>query len=197
MNIGGFLALNDWDRFEETRNLVVVYEGLNTYGGLAVRDMEAIARGIEEAVQEDHIKARIGRWSTLGGTLRSIGIPIVLPVGGHPISLDAKKFLPQIKQLEFPTHTLAAELYLESGICSMEQGIVSAGRNKDTGDHDYPKLELVRLTFPRCVYTQAHCDVTAEAAEAVFDWRAGIKGMKMTYEPNYFRFFQARFERLK
>lgn len=196
VNMGGFLALNDWDLFEEARNLVVVYEGLHTYGGLAGRDMEAMARGIEEAVQEDHIRARIGQVEYVGEKLRSIGVPIVLPVGGHAIFLDANKFLPHLRQLEFPAQTLAAELYLESGIRSMERGIVSAGRNKQTGDHYYPKLELVRLTFPRRVYTQAHCDVTAEAVESVYERRSEIKGLRMVYEPKYLRFFQARFERL-
>jgi len=196
VNIGGFLAINDREIFEEARNLVVVYEGLHTYGGLAGRDMEAMARGIEEAIHEDHMKARIGQVEYVGEKLRSIGVPIVLPVGGHAIFLNAKKFLPHLKQTEFPAQTLAAELYAESGIRSMERGIVSAGRNKETGDHYYPKLELVRLTFPRRVYTQAHCDVTAEAVEAVFERRQKIKGLKMVYEPKYLRFFQARFERL-
>ncbi|MBI4419029.1 MAG: tyrosine phenol-lyase, partial [Ignavibacteriales bacterium] len=156
----------------------------------------AMARGIEEAVQEDHIRARIGQVEYVGEKLKAIGIPIVQPIGGHAIFLDAKKFLPGIPQVEFPAQTLAAELYLESGIRSMERGIVSAGRNKETGDHYYPKLELVRLTFPRRVYTQAHCDVTAEAVEAVYDRRRDIRGMKMVYEPKYLRFFQARFEKL-
>ncbi len=196
VNIGGFLALNDYDVFEEARNMVVVYEGLHTYGGLAGRDMEAMSRGIEEAVQEPHIKARIGQVEYVGEKLQSIGVPIVLPVGGHAVFLDAKRFLPQIPQLQFPAQTLAAELYLDSGIRSMERGIVSAGRSKETGDHYYPKLELVRLTFPRRVYTQAHCDVTAESVEAVFENREKIKGLKMVYEPKYLRFFQARFERL-
>lgn len=196
VNIGGFLALNDYEIFEEARNMVVVYEGLHTYGGLAGRDMEAMAIGIEEAIQEDHMKARIGQVEYVGEKLKSIGIPFVQPIGGHAIFLNAKKFLPHLKQLEFPAQTLAAELYLESGIRSMERGIVSAGRNKETGDHYYPKLELVRLTFPRRVYTQAHCDVTAEAVESVFENRNSIKGLEMIYEPKYLRFFQARFKRL-
>jgi tyrosine phenol-lyase len=196
VNIGGFLALNDYKIFEEARNMVVVYEGLHTYGGLAGRDMEAMAIGIGEAIKEDHMKARIGQVEYVGEKLESIGIPFVKPVGGHAIFLDAKRFLPHLKQIEFPAQTLAAELYLESGIRSMERGIVSAGRNKETGDHYYPKLELVRLTFPRRVYTQAHCDVTAEAVEAVFENRESIKGLEMVYEPKYLRFFQARFKRL-
>jgi len=178
-NIGGFLALNEWDVFEEARNMVVIYEGLHTYGGLAGRDMEAMARGIVESVQWDHIRARIGQIEYIGEKLTGLGIPIVLPIGGHAVFLDAKAFLPHLKQIEFPAQTLAAELYLESGIRSMERGIVSAGRNNETGDHFYPKLELVRLTFPRRVYTQAHCDVTVEAVDEVFDRRKSIKGLKM------------------
>lgn len=196
VNIGGFLAVNDYEIFEEARNLVVVYEGLHTYGGLAGRDMEAMARGIEEAVQYDHIRARIGQVEYVGNKLIEHNIPIVKPIGGHAIFLDAKKFFPHIPQIEFPAQTLAAEIYLESGIRTMERGIVSAGRNKDTGDHYYPKLELVRATFPRRVYTQAHCDVTIEAILEVFENRKNIKGLRMTYEPKYLRFFQARFERL-
>ncbi|HEY6951003.1 MAG TPA: tyrosine phenol-lyase [Bacteroidota bacterium] len=196
VNIGGFLALNDQEIFEEARNMVVVYEGLHTYGGLAGRDMEAMARGIEESVQEDHIRARIGQVEYVGERMIASGVPVVQPIGGHAVFLNAKKFLPHLKQTEFPAQTLAAELYQESGIRSMERGIVSAGRDKKTGDHYFPKLELVRLTFPRRVYTQAHCDVTGEAVEAVYSRRERIKGLKMVYEPKYLRFFQARFEKL-
>jgi tyrosine phenol-lyase len=196
VNIGGFLALNDWDVFEEARNLVVVFEGLHTYGGLAGRDMEAMAIGIEEAVSEEHIRARVGQVEYLGEKLVAAGIPIVRPVGGHAIFLDAKRFLPHIPQDEYPAQTLAAELYLESGVRAMERGIVSAGRNAATGDHHRPKLELVRLTIPRRVYTQAHMDVTAESIMDLFARRESITGMRMIYEPKYLRFFQARFEPL-
>ncbi len=196
VNIGGFLALNDDDVFEEARNMVVVYEGLHTYGGLAGRDMEAMARGIVEACQLDHLQARIGQVEYVGNRLIELGIPIVQPIGGHAIFLDAKQFYPQLDQLKFPAQTLAAELYLDSGIRAMERGIVSAGRNKETGDHYYPKLELVRLTFPRRVYTQAHCDVTVESVYEVWQNREKVKGLKMIYEPKYLRFFQARFEKL-
>ncbi len=196
VNIGGFLAMNDYEIFEEARNMVVVYEGLHTYGGLAGRDMEAMARGIEEACQEAHLQARIGQVEYVGNRLIELGIPIVRPIGGHAIFLDAKKFYPHLEQLKFPAQTLAAELYLDSGIRAMERGIVSAGRNKETGDHYFPKLELVRLTFPRRVYTQAHCDVTVESVYEVWKNRETTKGLKMIYEPKYLRFFQARFEKL-
>jgi tyrosine phenol-lyase len=196
VNIGGFLALNDKEKYEEASNLVVVYEGLHTYGGLAGRDMEAMAIGIEECVQDDHIRARIGQVEYLGDQLIAAGIPIVLPIGGHGIFIDAKRFLPHLKQDQFPAQTLAAELYIDAGIRTMERGIVSAGRNAKTGDHYYPKLELVRLTIPRRVYTQAHMDVIAESVARVYERRESIKGLEMIYEPKYLRFFQARFKKL-
>ena len=194
VNIGGFLALNDKDKFEDASNLVVVYEGLHTYGGLAGRDMEAMATGIIESVQDEHMDARIGQVLYLGNQLLDRGIPIVRPVGGHGIFIDAKAFLPHLKQTEFPAQALAAELYLDAGIRAMERGIVSAGRNPKTGDHYYPKLELVRLTIPRRVYTQAHMDVIAESVERVFKKREKVRGLEMIYEPKYLRFFQARFK---
>jgi tyrosine phenol-lyase len=197
VNIGGWLAVNDWPLFEELRNLVVVYEGLHTYGGLAGRDMEAMAIGIAESVEDAHIRSRIGQVRYLGELLTDWGIPIVQPVGGHAIFLNARTFYPHLEQIQFPAQTLAAELYLDSGIRSMERGIASAGRDAKTGDHYYPKLELTRLTIPRRVYTQAHMDVVAESVKAVFDSRGTTRGLKMTYEPKYLRFFQARFERLE
>lgn len=195
VNIGGFLALNDKEKFEEASNLVVVYEGLHTYGGLAGRDMEAMAIGIIESVQDDHMDARIGQVLYLGDELVERGIPIVQPIGGHGIFVDAKKFLPHLKQTEFPAQVLAAELYEDAGIRAMERGIVSAGRNAKTGDHYFPKLELVRLTIPRRVYTQAHMDVIAESVERVHNRRDRIRGLEMVYEPKYLRFFQARFKK--
>ncbi len=196
VNIGGWLATNDEDVFEKTRNMVVVYEGLHTYGGMSGRDMEALAIGIEEAVQDDYVRARVGQVRYLGELLVDWGIPIVQPIGGHAIFLDAKRFYPHIPQDEFPAQTLAADIYIDSGVRSMERGIVSAGRDPETGDHRYPKLELVRLTIPRRVYTQAHMDVVAESVKAVWDKREQARGLKMVYEPKYLRFFQARFERL-
>jgi tyrosine phenol-lyase len=195
VNIGGFLALNDYDLFEEARNLVVVYEGLHTYGGLAGRDMEAMSIGITESVNDNHIRARIGQVEYLGHKLYDAGIPIVMPIGGHGIFLNAKKFLPHIEQKDYPAQTLAAEIYVDSGVRSMERGVVSAGRNKDNGENYYPRLELVRLTIPRRVYTQAHMDVVAESVESVYEQRDSIKGLKMIYEPKYLRFFQAKFEK--
>ena len=197
VNIGGWLALNDDARFEEARNMVVVYEGLHTYGGMAGRDMEAMARGIEESVDDDHIRSRIGQVEYLGRKLLDWGVPIVQPIGGHAIFLDARQFYPHIPQDQFPAQTLAADIYIEAGARAMERGVVSAGRDPATGDHRYPKLELVRLTIPRRVYTQAHIDVTAEAVEEVWWNAAKATGLRMVYEPKYLRFFQARFERLE
>jgi tyrosine phenol-lyase len=196
VNIGGFLALNDSALYEEACNLVVVYEGLHTYGGLAGRDMEAMAIGIVESVQDDHIRARIGQVEYLGNRLMAHKIPIVKPIGSHGIFLDAKRFLPNVSQEKFPAQALAAAIYLDSGIRTMERGIVSAGRNKETGAHNFPKLELVRLTIPRRVYTQAHMDVVVESILEVFDQRNRILGLRMIFEPKYLRFFQARFESL-
>jgi tyrosine phenol-lyase len=196
VNIGGWLAVNDAELFEDLRNLVVVFEGLHTYGGLAGRDMEAMAIGITESVQDDHVRSRIGQVRYLGMLLTEWDIPIVQPVGGHAIFLDARRFYPHLPQIQFPAQTLAAELYLDSGIRSMERGIASAGRDPKTGDHYYPKLELTRLTIPRRVYTQAHMDVVAESVKAVYDAREQARGLRMVHEPKYLRFFQARFERL-
>ena len=196
VNIGGFMATNHWNVFEEARNMVVVYEGLHTYGGLAGRDMEAMAIGIRESVDDAHIKARVGQVIYLGEQMQRYDIPIVLPIGGHGIFVDAKQFLPHIPQDQFPAQTLAAEVYLDSGVRTMERGVVSAGRKAD-GENYYPKLELVRFTIPRRVYTQAHMDVIAESVARVYDRRNKIRGLQMIYEPKYLRFFQARFAPLK
>jgi tyrosine phenol-lyase len=195
VNIGGFMATNEWDVFEEARNLVVVYEGLHTYGGLAGRDMEAIAIGIAESLDDNHQHARVGQVEYLGHKMMEYGIPIVKPIGGHGIFVDAKAFLPHLTQDQYPAQTLAAELFIDSGVRTMERGIVSAGR-KANGENYYPKLELVRFTIPRRVYTQAHMDVIAESAAAVYQRRNSIKGLKMIYEPKYLRFFQAKLEKI-
>jgi tyrosine phenol-lyase len=174
VNIGGFMAMNDWNIYEEARNMVVIYEGLHTYGGLAGRDMEAMAIGIGESVCDDHIRARIGQVIYLGEKMLEYEVPIVKPIGGHGIFVDAKKFLPHIPQENYPAQTLAAEMYLDSGVRTMERGVVSAGR-KANGENYFPKLELVRFTIPRRVYTQAHMDVIAESAARVYERRKSIK----------------------
>ena len=195
-NIGGWLATNDQGLFEEARNMVVVYEGLHTYGGLAGRDMEAMARGIVESVDDDHMRARIGQVEYLGQHLIDWAIPIVRPIGGHAVFLDARAIYAHIPQSQYPAQALAADLYIDSGVRSMERGAVSAGRDPKTGEERFPKLELVRLTLPRRVYTQAHTDVAAESVLAVYEQREQARGLKMVYEPKYLRFFQARFEQI-
>ena len=155
--------------------------------------MEAMAQGIREAVMEEHQAARVGQVRYLGERLANAGIPIVLPIGSHAIFIDAKRFLPHIDQDDYPAQALAAELYIESGIRTMERGNVSAGRDPKTGMNRRPPLELVRLTIPRRVYTQAHMDVVVESVIDVYKRRDAIRGLKMVYEPEYLRFFQARF----
>ncbi len=197
VNIGGFLALNDDDLYQKATQLVVLYEGMPSYGGLAGRDMEAMARGIRESVDYYYIKHRIEQIRYLGQKLEEAGVPIVKPIGGHAIFLDARQFLSHIPQDQFPAQMLAAQLYKLSGVRSMERGIVSAGRNSQTGEHYFPKLELVRLTIPRRVYTYAHMDVVAEAVIELYKKRETIPGLKMVYEPPVLRFFTARFEPVK
>jgi tyrosine phenol-lyase len=196
VNIGGFLATNNEAFFLKAKEMVVVFEGLHTYGGLAGRDMEAVARGIEEMVEDAHVSSRVRQVEYLGARLRDGGIPIVEPVGGHAVFLDAKRFLPAMPQEQFPAQALAAAIYLDSGVRGMERGIVSAGRNPKTGEHRRPKLELVRLTIPRRVYTNLHMDVVAESCIALREKSDTIKGLEMVYEPEQLRFFQARFKEL-
>lgn len=196
VNIGGFLAMNDAELYERACELVVVYEGLHTYGGMAGRDMEALAIGIKESVDDAHMAARIGQVAYLGRELEKHGVPIVKPYGGHAIFLDAQAILKHVPQENFPAQALAAALYVESGVRSMERGVVSAGRNKDTGENYYPKLELVRLTIPRRVYTQAHMDVVVESVAQVMEDAKSIKGLEFIYEPKMLRFFQGRFKQI-
>lgn len=194
VNIGGFLAVNDEELYDKACNLVVVYEGLHTYGGMAGRDMEALAIGITESVQDDHIRARVGQVEYLGKNLKARGVKIVTPVGGHAVFIDARATLPHIPQEQFPAQALTAALYVDAGVRVMERGAVSAGRGKETGENHMPKLELVRLTLPRRVYTQAHMDVVVDSVVRVMQTADKIKGLRFTYEPKHLRFFRARFE---
>ncbi len=194
VNIGGFLCMNDDDMFSAARELVVVYEGMPSYGGLAGRDMEAMAIGLREAMQFEYIEHRVKQVRYLGEKLKAAGVPIVEPVGGHAVFLDARRFCPHLTQDEFPAQSLAASIYTETGVRSMERGIISAGRNKETGDHHRPKLETVRLTIPRRVYTYAHMDLVADGIIKLFKHKEDIKGLKFVYEPKQLRFFTARFD---
>jgi len=195
VNIGGFLALRDPELARRARALLVAFEGLQTYGGMSGRDMEALARGIREMVDgDDHVRARVGQVEYLGKLIAGAGVPIVVPIGGHGVFLDARTILSHLPQDHLPAQALTAAVYVDSGVRAMERGIVSAGRNKETGDHNRPRLELVRLTIPRRVYTQSHMDVTAESVVAVYEQREKIRGLRFVYEPSDLRFFQARFE---
>lgn len=196
VNIGGFLAMNDEELYARSRELVVVYEGMPSYGGMSGRDMEAMAHGIYEAVDDHYIEFRINQVRYLGNQLIEAGVPVVKPIGGHAVYIDAKQFLPHIPQEEFPAQALAAALYLDSGVRAMERGIVSAGRNKETGENNKPRLELVRLTIPRRVYTNNHMDVVADSVISLFEKREQIRGLRMDYEPPTLRFFNARFSPL-
>ncbi len=193
VNIGGFLALNDDALAEQARNTVVIYEGLHTYGGMAGRDMEALAIGIEESVDWQHQHARVGQVQYLGQRLIEAGVPIVRPIGGHGIFINAVDFLPHIPREEFPAQALTAALYIDSGVRAMERGAVSVGRDA-AGKNIYPSLELIRLTIPRRVYTQAHMDVVVDSVARLHRRAEQIGGLRFTYEPRYLRFFQARFE---
>jgi tyrosine phenol-lyase len=195
VNIGGFLALRDPELARRARALLVAFEGLHTYGGMSGRDMEALARGIREmAGTDDHVRSRVGQVEYLGERLYKAGVPIVEPVGGHGVFLDAMAICGHLPHDQLPAQALTAAIYEDSGVRAMERGVVSAGRDPATGDHHYPKLELVRLTIPRRVYTQSHMDVAAESVIAVFERREEIAGLRFTYEPDSLRFFQARFE---
>lgn len=196
VNIGGFLAMNDDELFARSKELVVVFEGMPSYGGMAGRDMEAMAIGIKESVDYAYISHRVEQVAYLGDQLIAAGVPVVQPIGGHAVFLDARKFLSHLTQDQLPAQALAAHLYIESGVRSMERGIVSAGRNKETGEHHRPKLELVRLTIPRRVYTYAHMDLVADAVISLYNNREKITGLQFVYEPPMLRFFNARFKPL-
>jgi tyrosine phenol-lyase len=196
VNIGGFLAMNDESILQSARELVVLFEGMPTYGGLAGRDMDAIAQGIYEMIDDAYIAHRVHQVRYLGQQLLDAGVPIVEPIGGHAVFLDARRFLPHVDQEQFPAQALAAALYVDSGVRSMERGIISSGRDPQTGENRKPKLELVRLTIPRRVYSDRHMDVVAYSVKHLFENRDRISGLKMVYEPPTLRFFTARFEPL-
>jgi tyrosine phenol-lyase len=193
VNIGGFLAMNDPAILQAAREQVVIFEGMPTYGGLAGRDMDAIAQGIYEMVDDDYIAFRINQVRYLGRQLIEAGVPIVEPIGGHAVFLDAKRFLPHLDPEQYPAQALAAALYVDSGVRSMERGVVSAGRDPVTGKNRCASLELVRLTIPRRVYTDRHMDVVAWSVKSLYERSAEVPGLEIVYEPPTLRFFTARF----
>jgi len=193
-NIGGFLCLNDEELFTQAKELVVAFEGMPSYGGMTGRDMEAMAIGIKESLQYEYIEHRIKQVRYLGDRLIEGGVPVVHPIGGHGVFLDASRFCDHLPKEQLQAQTLAAQLYIESGVRSMERGVVSAGRDKVSGLDHNPKLETVRLTIPRRVYTYAHMDVVADACIDLYRNRERIRGLKWVYEPKRLRFFTGRFE---
>lgn len=194
VNIGGFLAMNDDELAMKCRNVLIVTEGFPTYGGLAGRDLEAIAQGLEEVLEEDYLRYRIRSIEYLGEKLIASNIPIVEPPGGHAIYIDAKRFAPHIPSEQYPGQSIVCELYLEGGIRAVEIGSVMFGKYDSNGKLITAKLELVRLAIPRRVYTQSHIDYVIEVIQEVFARREKLRGMKIIYEPPMLRHFTAKFE---
>lgn len=196
VNIGGFLSLNNDDLAMRCRNLLIVTEGFPTYGGLSGRDLEAVARGLEEVVDEHYLQYRIRSTEYLGEKITNAGVPIIEPPGGHAVYIDAKRFLPNIQPHEFPGQSIVCELYLEGGIRSVEIGSVMFGKNDKQGNFIPPPMELVRLAIPRRVYTQSHIDYVAEVVIEVYNNRDKLKGYKITEEAPMLRHFTAKFEKM-
>lgn len=196
VNIGGFLALNDSELAQKCRNVLVVTEGFPTYGGLAGRDLEAIAQGLEEILDESYLHYRIRTIAYLGEKLVEAGVPLILPTGGHAVYLDAGKFCGHIPNYEFPGQAIACALYLKGGIRACEIGSIMFGKYDENGNTVSPDLELVRLAIPRRVYTQSHIDYVAEVIIEVFHEREKLKGFKIVKEPTMLRHFTAEFAEL-
>lgn len=197
VNIGGFLAMNNDDLAMQCRNLLIVTEGFPTYGGLAGRDLEAMAIGLEEILDEHYLEYRIRSVAYLGEKITKAGVPIIEPPGGHAIYLDAKRFLPDIPPEQYPGQSIVCGLYIEGGIRSVEIGSVMFGRYGKDGKFIPPPMELVRLAIPRRVYTQSHIDYVVEVILEVFAKRKELPGYKIVYEAPMLRHFTARFEKLQ
>ena len=196
VNIGGWLSLNDDELAMKCRNLLIVTEGFPTYGGLAGRDLEAIAQGLQEIVDENYLQYRIRSTEYLGEKLLNNGIPIIEPPGGHAIYIDAKRFVPQILPEQYPGQSITCELYIEGGLRAVEIGSVMFGKYDSSGKLIPAMMELVRLAIPRRVYTQSHIDYVAEVIIEVFKSRNELRGYKFIYEAPMLRHFTARFEKI-
>ncbi|HPG59126.1 MAG TPA: tryptophanase, partial [Candidatus Wallbacteria bacterium] len=194
VNIGGFVALNSPDLYQQCTQFCVIYEGFVTYGGLSGRDLAAIAQGLYDGIDYEYLKSRIYQTEYLGKKLREAGVPIIWPIGGHAVYVNAREFLPHIPKEEFTAQALVVQLYIEGGIRSVEIGTVLADRDPITGENRYPELDLVRLAIPRRTYTLSHMDVVVDAFEKVKKVKEKIRGLRFTYEPKVLRHFTARFE---
>ena len=197
VNIGGFIAMKDEELFNQATVFNILFEGYITYGGMAGRDMNALAQGLYEVTEFDFLENRIGQVAYLGKKLKEYGIPVQEPFGGHAIFVDAAKFLPQIPREEFPAQTLAVELYIEAGVRAVEIGTIMADRDPVTRENRFPDLELVRLAIPRRTYTDNHIDYVAAALKNVYDRRENIsRGVKILKEAPVLRHFTVELERL-
>lgn len=197
VNMGGFLALNNLDLALQCRTVLIITEGYATYGGLSGRDMEAIAVGLEEVFDEDYLDYRIKSTRYLGEKLKELGVPLIWPIGGHAVYIDAAAFYPHIPAAQFPGQSLVCELYLKAGIRSCEIGSVMFGSTDEEGIFHAAELELVRLALPRRVYTQSHIDYVVDTFKELMTEREQAKGYKITFEPQFLRHFTAHFEKIE
>lgn len=193
-NTGGFLAVNDDVLAEKSKTILIITEGFITYGGMTRRDLEALAQGFVEVMDENYLEYRLGQVEYLGKKLTDAGVPILLPTGGHAVYIDAKRFTPHIPAEQFPGQSIACEIYREGGIRTVEIGSLMFGKTDANGKHIAPKMELVRMAIPRRVYTQAHTDYVAEAVIEVYKNRESLRGMRLTYEAEFLRHFIAKLE---
>lgn len=193
-NTGGFIGVNDDDLAQKCGIVLIVTEGFLTYGGLARRDLEALAVGFEEVLDENYLKYRVGQVHSLGEMITSAGVPILVPTGGHAVYLDAKRFAPHILPENFPGQSISCAIYEEAGIRAVEIGSAMFGKKDENGKHIAPNMELVRLAIPRRVYTKSHIEYTAEAIINVYNRRDELKGMEMTYEAPFLRHFTAKYK---
>jgi tryptophanase len=196
VNIGGFLAFRDEARYDKCLPYGILFEGYSTYGGLAGRDLEAMARGLREGVDEDYLRARTEQVRRLGESLARAGVPILKPIGGHAVYIDAARFLPHVPWHEFPGHALACALYLASGVRAVEVGSLMAGRDPSTGRNRRSRMELMRLAVPRRTYTDNHMDYVADAVTALFERREEIAGVELAREAPVLRHFTSTFRPL-